>query len=106
MNRLEVLRQASAELGQSEVARRLQVSPSCVSQVLSGKYKANPEAILEKAWIAFGGEHVECPQLGRIELQRCADNRRRDFAATTPTRVRLYYACKACTVRRESKKGG
>lgn len=97
---MELLRQKCGELGQAEVARRLDKSDSAISQVLSGKYQGSPENILQRVEEVFGGTTVDCPILGQISLSKCAEHRRRPFAATNPTRVALYRACKGCDRRK------
>lgn len=95
-DRMDLLRAKVAELGQAEVARRIGKSDSAICQVLAGNYKGNPDNILALVEEQFGSATVNCPVLGEIPLKRCAENRRRPFAATNPTRVRLYRACKEC----------
>lgn len=95
-DRMDLLRKKVEELGQAEVARRIGKSPSSVCQILSGEYKGSPDNILQLIEEHFGQSTVQCPILGEIPLKRCAENRRRPFAATNPTRVRLWKACKDC----------
>lgn len=93
---MKLLTDKSNELGQAEVARRLGLSPAAISQILSGKYNANPDAILSRVIEVFGGLSVECPVLGQIPLSRCAEKRKLPFAATNPQRVALWRACQKC----------
>jgi transcriptional regulator with XRE-family HTH domain len=97
-DRLEVLRRVAGELTQSEIARRLDVSPSTISQILSGTYRASDEHILTRVAELWGDETVECPVLGEIPLGQCSDERSRtEFRATGPLRVRLWETCPGCT---------
>jgi transcriptional regulator with XRE-family HTH domain len=87
------------EIGQAEVARRLGISAAAISQVLSGKYQAAPDAILKRVIEVFGGISVECPVLGEIPLSQCSGERKKPFAATSHQRVSLWKACQKCAHR-------
>jgi len=95
-DRMELLRRVVAEHGQAEVARRIGKSDSAVCQVLSGKYQGSTENILQRVEEVFGQSTVVCPIVGEISLGKCAENRKRPFAATNPTRVALFRACPKC----------
>lgn len=95
-DRMALLRDKCADLGQAEVARRIGRSGSTISQILSGKYCGDPAAVLQLIDETFGGSTVECPVLGEITLNRCANQRKKPFAATNPVRIALYAACKEC----------
>ena len=104
IDRLDLLRRTAAEIGQGETARRLGCSGSAISQILSGSYKASPDAILQKVEETFGATMTDCPVLGKISLGRCAQERKKPFAATNPVRVRLYRACKECDQNPQGRK--
>lgn len=93
---MSLLKEKVSELGQAEVARRLGKSDSAISQILSGKYQASPDEILKRVVEIFGGLSVECPVLGEIPLAKCADERKKPFAATSHQRVALWKACQTC----------
>ena len=93
---MKLLKDKVAELGQAEVARRLGKSDSAISQILSGKYNAAPDEILKRVVEIFGGLSVECPILGDIPLAKCAQERKKPFAATSHQRVALWKACQNC----------
>lgn len=93
---MQLLKEKVAELGQAEVARRLDKSDSAISQILSGKYKAAPDEILKRVVEIFGGLSVECPVIGDIPLAKCALERKKPFAATSHQRVALWKACQHC----------
>lgn len=98
-DRMELLRKVIADFGeggQAKVAQIIGKSDSCISQILSGTYKGSSDNVLQLVEEHFGGSTVICPILGEIPLKKCADNRRRPFAATNPLRVRLWRACKTC----------
>lgn len=93
---MKLLNEKVAELGQAEVARRLEVSAAAISQLLSGKYQAAPDNILKRVIEIFGGLSVECPVLGTIPLSRCAQERKKPFAAVNHQAVALWKACQTC----------
>lgn len=93
---MQMLRDKVKEHGQAEVARRLGISAAAISQILSGKYQAAPDAILGRVIEVFGGISIDCPVLGEIPLSQCADERKKPFAATSHQRVALWKACQKC----------
>lgn len=93
---MKLLQQKVAEHGQAEVARRLEVSAAAISQLLAGKYQASPDNILKRVIEVFGGLSVDCPVLGDIPLSRCADERKKPFAAVNHQAVALWKACQGC----------
>lgn len=95
-DRLELLRRIVAQHGQSNVARRIGRTPGCLSQILSGTYKADSAIVLELVAAAFGTDTVDCPILGEIVLATCLEERAKPFKATSSQRVRLYRACQTC----------
>ncbi len=95
-DRMEVLRQAVAEHGQAEVARRIGRSSSALSQILSGKYAGEPGAILELVEAAFSDSNVMCPVLGDVPLATCIEERRKPFFPSSSQRIVLWRACQVC----------
>ena len=93
---MRLLAQHVHEKGQAQVARELGYSSSTISQVMNGKYPGNLDNLLERVKEVYGAETVHCPILGEIPLAKCAEHRRRPFAATNPMRVQLYRACREC----------
>ena len=75
-------------------------SGTVVSQVLSGKYQGDLQAVRQKVEGALMGLSVGCPVMGEIPRNRCLDYQRQGFAATNPMRVRLAQACPTCPNRR------
>lgn len=92
----KLLTQKVNELGQAEVGRRLSVSAAAICQLMSGKYQAAPDNILKRVIEVFGGLFVDCPVLGEIPLSRCADERKKPFAAVNHQAVALWKACQNC----------
>lgn len=98
-DRMEILRRAAAQHGQSRVAKRIKRSPGAISQILSGTYNQSgngADLILELVEAEFGSSTVDCPELGEIPLCTCVEERDKPFKATSSQRVRLYRACQTC----------
>ncbi len=94
---MKLLQQKVDELGQAEVGRRLGYSSgSIICQVLQGNYKGAPDNVLKRVIEVFGGLSVDCPVLGDIPLSRCADERKKPFAAVNHQAVALWKACQGC----------
>lgn len=93
---MKLLNDKVAELGQAEVARRLDVSAPAISQLRSGTYRANPDNILKRVVEVFGGLSVDCPVLGDIPLARCAEERKKPFTTANHQAVQLWRACQDC----------
>ena len=74
--------------GRSEVCRELGISPTTLSQVLSGKYGASTTGIEAKIFKIYGSDgKVNCPVLGEIEPSRCADNHEKALKIRSVVRV-------------------
>jgi len=93
---MTLLLRTMEEKGQAATARALGVSASALSQIKKGSYGADMAHILMKVGEVFGSETVTCPVMGKISLRRCAAERRKPCAATSPQRVRLWQACREC----------
>jgi hypothetical protein len=91
---IDVLRAASARLGQGVVAARINYSGAVVSQVLSGTYKGNLQRVQKAVEGAFMSAEVECPVLGALPQQTCMEIQRRPFSCANPSDVQLYRACR------------
>ncbi|MDR2551414.1 MAG: helix-turn-helix transcriptional regulator [Desulfobulbus sp.] len=96
-DRMALLREAVADLGsQAKAGKRLGYSSATISQVLSGSYGGQLDAILTRVEEVFGRTEVDCPILGMIAYPQCVDERRKPFCTANPHRVRMYQACRAC----------
>jgi hypothetical protein len=95
-DRLELLRAMCTELSQAEVARRLEYSASTINQALKGTYQGDLHNLLTRVEEVFGQSTVNCPVVGEITLGKCAEHRKRPFAATNPVRVELFRRCSTC----------
>lgn len=92
---LRVLRAAVKKDGLKQVSLQIRRSKSCISGVLSGKYKASTEQIAERVRGELMNKRIECPVLGEISPAACQDWQEKPFAATNPERVAVYRACRA-----------
>lgn len=77
------------------VGKRLRLSGSLISQVISRKYNGNMNAISEKVRGAFMGLEVICPVRGEIPRDYCLAEQKMKLAATSSIRMRVYHACRA-----------
>lgn len=101
---INVLRQEVALKGPKQVATELGMSRSTVDLVTQGKYPAQTRRIEEKVSKIYGGNGtIECPVLGKITPNKCADAWRKagtiGSKAGNPETLRLYRACLKCRVR-------
>lgn len=96
---MELLEKAVRARGQAAVARALGYSPSAINQVLKGTYGGSLDNLMARVAETYGDSTVHCPVMGEIPLRRCAEERRKPFAASSPQRAKLYMACRQCTAR-------
>lgn len=88
---------------QNQVAKKLGVSSTVVSQVIHNSYPGNLENIAGRVKDVFDNKLVDCPALGPISGEACLQWR--DQIGTTssvPIRVLMDRACRLCS--RGSKK--
>lgn len=97
---LDVLRAHRDAHGGKKTADAIGYSPTVVSQVLSGNYKGDLNAVRQKVEGALMGMTVDCPVVGELPRNRCLEYQRQPFAATNHLRVQLAKACKTCPNRR------
>lgn len=83
---------------QNRVAARMDRSATIISRVLRRSYAGSYEAVEQVFRGVFMAAVVECPQLGTIPSNDCADWRRkaRHFASVNSLRVDMYRACNGC----------
>ena len=93
---LQLLRDAIERNGTKHVAQVIGYSITTISRMLADKYEGDVAAVLDAVILNYGDETVQCPLQGEISRKKCATNHARPFAATNPTRVRLYRACRVC----------
>ena len=94
---LELARQCEAT-SQNKVAARLNRSASLVSHVLRNDYPGDLAAVEEVVRGVFMDRTLDCPALGTIPTNICADWRlkARSFVNVNSERVRMFRACNAC----------
>lgn len=89
--------------GRKLVTRELGISSTSLSQVLNDKYPASTHAIQDKINKIYSHNGtVDCPVVGEITPQSCADNFERAqkrIPAGNPRTMRLYVACRKCDFR-------
>ena len=103
--RLALLQKKTLEMTQAGVARRMGYSPATISQVLSGVYRGDLAAVLQRAEECFSPATVPCPALGRIVYSLCVEERRQPFSMASPHRVAMYKACRACALNEDTREG-
>ena len=93
---MKLLNEKVAEHGQANVARMMDVSPTAISNLRSGKYGAAPDEMMKRVIETFGGISVNCPELrGNITLAECAGHRKREPVSDS-FYARMYRACQKC----------
>jgi len=92
---LQILQRAVEQRGLREVSTLLRRSKGCISDVLNGKYGASTKRIEERVRGELMNKTLTCPVLGEISPAKCQDEQERPFAATNPTRVAVWKACRA-----------
>ncbi len=88
------LRQQCEFRTQKSVGKDIGYTAAVVNQVLQGKYKGDVAKVEAAVRGAFMGATVKCPVLGELPTHNCLAYQKRPFAATNPTRVQLYRACR------------
>lgn len=98
---LEALQEAVKRTSQRSVAAKLGVSTTMVSQALNGRYPSSLRTLEQRVRGTLLAATVDCPVLGEISTRRCADEQRRPFSTSNPTRVRLFVTCRSCPRRQQ-----
>ena len=80
---------------QSSVARRLNVSPAAVSQLLKGTYSADTTRMEARVRGELMRETVPCPVLGELSKRQCLEEQSKPYYPN-PLRSSLFKACKSC----------
>lgn len=80
---------------QTAVARLIGYSPTVVNRILKGNYEGDARAVQKAVEGALMGATVTCPVLREIAANRCLEIQGLPFAATNPTRVALFHACRS-----------
>lgn len=88
--------------GLAGAERRIGYSRSAISTVLAGKYRGDLARVEQMVRGALMAETVDCPILGEIGRDRCLNEQKEPFRATSRHRAQLFHACKTCPNRRTS----
>ena len=99
---VEILAEACDRTTQSAVAAEISYSTTVISRVIAAQYKGDYSAVEMAVQGAYMGAEVECPVLGPLATNRCLEEQQKPYAATNPTRVKLFSACRSCQHRRGS----
>ncbi len=79
---------------QSDLGRRLGVSPAAISAVIGNTYPGKRDRIEARVRGALMQAKVSCPILGPIGRQTCMDAQELPFSSANPMRAQLYGACR------------
>lgn len=104
---IAALAQACTDTSQATVARKFDLSSSVISETLANKYTqkgGKTDRLEELVRGAFMGASVTCPVLGNLSRDRCLDEQKQPFRATSALRTRLFHACQKCP--QKFRKGG
>lgn len=103
----ELAKLADATSG-AAAARRVGLSSTTVSQIISGSYGAKDWSAIEtRVRGELFRETVLCPVLDEITKSHCLDEQAKNFTGTSATRTALYHACRSrCPHSRLKVEGG
>lgn len=90
--------------GPSVVAKEIGYSRATVDLVLKGTYAGNLDAVAERVMSIYGlNGKVQCPVLGEITPQNCAENWQRaktvGLRGGNPDTLKLHHKCIRCSNR-------
>jgi hypothetical protein len=103
---VRVLAEEAARASMGAVAKRIGYSTPVVSAVIANKYKGDVGAVEARVRGALISEEVECPVLGAVRKDRCADEQKKNFTGTSALRTRIFNACRSGCVHSRLTKGG
>ncbi|WP_413112124.1 helix-turn-helix domain-containing protein [Thaumasiovibrio sp. DFM-14] len=94
---VQILQQEVATTGQSQsqLAQRLGVSTSLLSQVLRGIYPGNTDNLKIRVKGVILRQTVSCPVKGEIYIHECASHQEKPFSSANRERVKMYRACRS-----------
>jgi len=97
---IKKLKAVVEERGLGQVARELNISKTSVSLAVSGKYGASTDKIKERVEAVYAQGGIDCPILGRVNPETCAESRDRankiGLKAGNPENLKLYVSCLKC----------
>lgn len=88
------LAQIADQVGQKKAAEMIGYTAGLVSAVLNAKYAGDMVGVEERVRGALMGLKVECPVLGDIGRDRCLQEQKQPFRATSAFRAQIYHACR------------
>jgi hypothetical protein len=93
---IDLVTEASKRMTGADLADKLGVSTSAVSQAKHNKFQGNVDRFVARVRGALMGSSVTCPVLGEINTKVCLDQQNRQAVFSNPQRVALAKACKTC----------
>lgn len=91
---IQLLAQAVEKSNRKLVAKKIHVSRTAVSQLLSRTYTAGTQNMEVRVLKELG--NTECPKLGRISNAQCQKNRKILFPGHNQSRLELWRECQIC----------
>ena len=88
------LAQIADHLGQKKAAETIGYSNGLISQVINRKYGGDMEGVEQRVRGALMGLKVECRVLGPIGRDRCLQEQKEPFRATSAFRAQIFHACR------------
>lgn len=70
-------------------------SPTVINQVIKSKYPGRLDRLQSLVEGVYMNITVNCPVVGEIPSDQCIEYQGRQYAATNPTRIKLYQACRS-----------
>lgn len=80
--------------GLAGAEKRIGYSRSAISTIISGKYAGDIGRVEEMVRGALMALSVECPVLGEIGRDRCLQEQKEPFRATSRHRAQIFHACR------------
>jgi hypothetical protein len=102
MTWIAVLKSECDKTSQAKVAATLRgssgdnfPSPTVINQVIKGKYPGRIDRLQALVEGVYMSSTVVCPVVGEIPSDQCVQYQSKPYAATNPTRIKLYQACRS-----------
>jgi hypothetical protein len=88
------LAQIADQVGQKKAAEAIGYSNGLVSQVINRRYAGDMDGVEQRVRGALMGLKVDCPILGPIGRDRCLQEQKEPFRATSAFRAQIFHACR------------
>lgn len=92
---LLALTEECGKTSQNAVAKKLGVSSTLISRVISNSYEGDTEGFAERVGGALLSRSVTCPVLGKIRRDRCMAEQGKKLTFENPLRPQIYKACRS-----------